>query len=179
MSRELAAILSDFLVWRQKEKLRCGWTEMPNTLFFNEQGRTLDESRVRKHFARALKDAKLSAFRLYDCRHTFASLLLNGGAPITYVADRLGHAKPTTTLQWYAHFLPSGDDHRYVDALDRDLEHGSDPTLTPNAPDLIEGGDGTSGELTPQRETPRFPEGFQGGPPVDRTRDPLIKSQLL
>jgi integrase len=39
------------------------------------------------------------------------------GAPITYVAAQLGHTKPTTTLQGYAHWLPRADKH-WVDALD-------------------------------------------------------------
>jgi integrase len=36
----------------------------------------MDESRVRKVFKRALKQAKLPECRLYDLRHTYASLLL-------------------------------------------------------------------------------------------------------
>ena len=55
--------------------------------------------------------------RVYDLRHTFATLLLSKGAPITHVASQLGHASPNTTLQWYAHWLPS-DAARYVDYLD-------------------------------------------------------------
>ena len=46
----------------------------------------LDESRVRKVFAQTLKRAKLPAFRVYDLRHAFASLLLARNAPITYVS---------------------------------------------------------------------------------------------
>lgn len=64
-----------------------------------------------------LKAAELPNFRLYDLRHTFASLPLAQNAPITYVAAQLGHAKPTTTLQWYAHWLPTNR-RTYVDALD-------------------------------------------------------------
>ena len=179
MSLELAGILRDFVVWRGKEKLRSGWAEMPATLFFNAEGRALDESKVRKQFARALKDAELSGFRLYDCRHTFASLLLNAGTPITYVATQLGHAKPTTTLQWYAHFLPSNDDHRFVDALDRVPQQRSDPSLAPNQAELIEEGEERSDALTSKEKTPQFPRGFPSGPRVTRTLDPLIKSQLL
>ena len=42
---------------------------------------------MRKAFAQALKRAKLPGFRLYDLRHTFASLLLAQNAPITYVSN--------------------------------------------------------------------------------------------
>ncbi len=41
-------------------------------VFCTEAGTPLDESRVRKAFAQALKRAKLPCFRLYDLRHTFA-----------------------------------------------------------------------------------------------------------
>jgi hypothetical protein len=63
------------------------------------------------------RPAELPNFRLYDLRHTSASLLLAQNAPITYVAAQLGHAKPTTTLRWYAHWLPTNR-RTYVDALD-------------------------------------------------------------
>jgi integrase len=175
MSQELTGILRDFLIWRQKEKLRLGLAEMPPTVFFNECGRPLDESRVRKHFTRALKRAGLSAFRVYDCRHTYASLLLNAGAPITFVSWQLGHSKPTTTLQFYAHFLPSGNEHRFVDALDRVPEHDSDPNLAPSRSILIDSRDRESERLTTTRKSPRFPRGFSSGPRVTRTLDPLIK----
>jgi integrase len=51
--------------------------------------------------------------------HTFASLLLANGAPLTYVATELGHKGPATTLKYYAHWLPGGD-KRWIDGLDRD-----------------------------------------------------------
>jgi integrase len=60
----------------------------------------MDESRVRKVFKRVLKQAKLPGFRLYDLRHTYASLLLAASAPITYVSAQLGHANPSTTLRY-------------------------------------------------------------------------------
>jgi integrase len=54
---------------------------------------------------------------MYDLRHTFASLLLASSAPITYVAAQLGHTKPTTTLRYYAKWIPK-EGLRYVDVLD-------------------------------------------------------------
>ena len=52
-------------------------------------------ARSRNRSVRVLKDAELPAFRVYDCRHTFASRLLAAGAPISYVAAQLGHARPS------------------------------------------------------------------------------------
>lgn len=42
--------------------------------------------------------------RPYDLRHTFASLLIWEGRPITYVAQQLGHS-PQTCLTTYAHVI--------------------------------------------------------------------------
>ena len=72
---------------------------------------------MRKAFSQALKRAKLPWFRLYDLRHSFASLLLAQNAPITYVSAQLGHTDATTTLRWYARWLPRTD-RRAVDMLD-------------------------------------------------------------
>jgi hypothetical protein len=68
-------------------------------------------------------------------RHTFATELLAQGAPITYVAAQLGHTKPTTTLQWYAHWLPRGDKH-WVDALDRAESQARGSKLVANSTEL-------------------------------------------
>ena len=69
-------------------------------------------------FKRALGKAKLPTFRLYDLRHTFASLLLSERAPITYVSAQLGHVNPATTLRYYARWIPNKG-QRWVDLLDR------------------------------------------------------------
>jgi hypothetical protein len=54
---------------------------------------------------------------LYDLRHTFASTLLAKGAPITYVAQQMGHANANITLKYYARWIPSAD-RSFVDSLD-------------------------------------------------------------
>lgn len=41
--------------------------------------------------------------RAYDLRHTFASLQIHSGRNVMQVAAELGHAKPTMTLDTYAH----------------------------------------------------------------------------
>lgn len=46
------------------------------------------------------------AHRPYDCRHTFVTLLLINGAPITVVAELAGHASAKFTLEHYGHAVP-------------------------------------------------------------------------
>ena len=43
---------------------------------------------------------------MHALRHTFASLLLSQGTPITEVSSYLGHADPQITLKVYSHWIP-------------------------------------------------------------------------
>jgi len=66
--------------------------------------RTLD----RLHFKPTLKRAKLpETIRLYDLRHTCATLLLSAGEHPKVVSERLGHTSITLTLDVYSHVLPT------------------------------------------------------------------------
>jgi integrase len=53
----------------------------------------------------ALEGAGIQPVRWHDLRHTFASLLIAGGANITFVSRQLGHASSQITLGVYAHLL--------------------------------------------------------------------------
>ena len=48
---------------------------------------------------------------------THATVLLAAHAPITYVSSQLGHANPTTTLRYYARWIPTKGQW-WVDVLD-------------------------------------------------------------
>ncbi len=52
---------------------------------------------------------KLPHIRLHDLRHTSATLLLSTNMDIETVAHRLGHSKPSVTLDIYGHALPEND----------------------------------------------------------------------
>jgi integrase len=68
-------------------------------------------------------------------RHTFASLLLQHGAPITDVSGQLGHREAAITLRVYAHWLPSASDLRAVDRLDHDRTQPSATRAQPTTPE--------------------------------------------
>ena len=46
------------------------------------------------------------ALRLYDLRHTCASLLIAQGASVKAVRAQLGHATASITLDTYGHLFP-------------------------------------------------------------------------
>jgi integrase len=64
-----------------------------------------------RHFKPLLKAFyQLPDIRLYDLRHTHASILLALGTQPHVVAKRLGHASPMMTLNVYAHVLSGQHD---------------------------------------------------------------------
>jgi integrase len=62
---------------------------------------------IQKHFKPILKRAKLpDTLRLYDLRHTCATLLLAANENPKVVSERLGHSSITLTMDVYSHVLP-------------------------------------------------------------------------
>ena len=49
--------------------------------------------------------ASANQYRLHDCRHLHATMLLQAGVPLHVVAHRLGHKDPMVTATIYAHVL--------------------------------------------------------------------------
>jgi integrase len=107
--------LKGYMTWLKAESIaqgkECTW------LLPSKTGTLLDESHVVRAFHKVLEAAGLPRFRVYDLRHTFASLLLSSNVPLLYVSHQLGHTKPTITLKYYARWIPSGQVHR-VNVLD-------------------------------------------------------------
>ena len=162
VSAGLAVELGCFLDFVTAEALANTLPE-PYWLFPRRQGELVteaDERWYRDLFKQVVSAAKLPGFVPYDLRHTFASLLLSANVPLLYVSKQLGHAKPTTTLEHYAKWLPSGD-HRFVNKLDNQTEKLG--TKGWHQVDIIEGRDAEVVE--------KF-----GGPCRGRTYGPLIKS---
>ena len=58
----------------------------------------------------AVKVSGLPMVSLYELRHTQATLLLRRGVHPKIVADRMGHAKTSTTLDIYSHVTPDMQD---------------------------------------------------------------------
>lgn len=77
-------------------------------VFSNAEGMPLLRRNViKRHYKPALLAAGLPAHaRLYDLRHSCATLLLAAGVHPKVVSERLGHSDVTLTLNVYSHVLP-------------------------------------------------------------------------
>lgn len=78
-----------------------------NLIFARPDGYYYNPDKLGTRIAAAMRTAGLSGVSLHSLRHTHASELLSQGAPITAVAERLGHASPNITLSIYSHALPA------------------------------------------------------------------------
>jgi integrase len=60
-------------------------------------------------FGRLRASLGLDRVRLHDLRHFVASVLIDGGIPISTVSTRIGHSQMSTTLNLYTHAIPATD----------------------------------------------------------------------
>ena len=96
-------------------------------LFTGRGGRPVDLKNISaRHFKPLLKSTGLPPIRLYDLRHTHATLLLTAGVPVHVVSKRLGHKSAKMTLDVYSHVLP-GQQEEAVARLEEFLALSSAP----------------------------------------------------
>lgn len=108
-----ASVLQELKAHRKRqleERLKLGLAYENNDFVFATEIGTpiLPSNLTRRHFKPILKKAELpNDIRLYDLRHTCATLLLAAGENPKVVSERLGHATIVLTLDTYSHVLPS------------------------------------------------------------------------
>jgi len=80
-------------------------------IFTTARGEPINEEYlVKKHFKPLLREADLPNIRLYDLRHTSATLALTVGVAPKVVSEQLGHASAAFSLDTYSHVLPHMQD---------------------------------------------------------------------
>lgn len=104
-------LVESLLQYRQQqiERFNSGNTLPDDQLIFcnDNYGILDDRDLINRHFKPLLELANLPRrLRLYDLRHTHATLLLKGGVNPKIVSERLGHASIAITLDTYSHVLP-------------------------------------------------------------------------
>ncbi len=95
---------------QRAEQLKAGanWQSLNLVFATSTGGPLLDRNLSRRHFKNLLRRVKLpTTIRLYDLRHSLASLMLSQGENPKVVSERLGHASTVLTMDTYSHVLPS------------------------------------------------------------------------
>jgi integrase len=106
----LGELLIDVLAIRRRKALAHGGPETPEWVFPSSTGTPIDPDNFDRTWRRVRRRAQklgVRPLRLHCARHTWASLALESGKSVRWVADQLGHADPALTLQVYAHVIPN------------------------------------------------------------------------
>jgi len=102
----LLAVLRDYL---DEHLLRTGGAG--DELLFGRRGNSpFAPMAIGKRAGKAWKAAALEPITLHECRHTFASLLIDAGANPKAIQTFMGHSKIQTTFDTYGHLMPGSHD---------------------------------------------------------------------
>lgn len=101
------------LLHNEAEKFTDGF------VFHNLIGNRITPTNFDKTWRRILRDANVPYRKFHCLRHTHATQLLAAGVPILEVSKRLGHSRPSHTLNLYGHAIPGFDENipQHVDSI--------------------------------------------------------------
>ena len=77
-----------------------------NLVFCTGTGGPLSARNLYRAYKGIVGKADIPDINWHALRHAHATLLLQEGAPIAFVSERLGHANPAVTLSIYTHAVP-------------------------------------------------------------------------
>ena len=94
-------------VMRHRRRAGLSPLQPSDFVFTRASGDHLSPSTTSQQFVRLAQRGGFTRIRLHDLRHTHASHLLEAGANLKAVQERLGHADPMFTIDTYVHLLPT------------------------------------------------------------------------
>ncbi len=108
VSEQVLDILKEQLMWQkcQSKNPSCKWINSGRVIT-SENGSPLPPDRLTHWFGKFIKRTNLPPIHIHSLRHTYATLCIANGVPITAVAAQLGHANVATTSTIYAHAIKS------------------------------------------------------------------------
>ena len=112
-----SATLDALAAWKREQngrrlKLGSMWQSEAggeDAIFTKDMGGRMNRDSPTQWFERFLKKQGLPKMNLHGLRHTAASLLLANGCSMLDVSKRLGHSRPSTTMDIYGHAYTEAD----------------------------------------------------------------------
>ena len=94
------------LLEKKRQGIAASSAKLQELIFTAQRGGPIRESRfVVRYFKPLLKAAGLPNIRLYDLRHTSATLGMEAGVSPKVISEQLGHASVAFTLDVYSHVM--------------------------------------------------------------------------
>ncbi len=105
ISQSLIKNLTFHIQWQDQNKatLKDTYNYELNLVLCRPNGDFMPKSSLFNAFSRILKQAKLPRLPIHSLRHTHAVLLLEAGADMKYIQERLGHGSMQITADVYSH----------------------------------------------------------------------------
>ncbi|MBS4534468.1 tyrosine-type recombinase/integrase [Clostridium sp. D2Q-14] len=103
IGQTLVDILKKHKKWQIENKLRYGkYYKKSNFVCTKENGDHVTTNTL-KYLSRVVNYELMIDFNFHSLRHTHATMLLEAGANIKDIQERLGHSKLSTTMDTYSH----------------------------------------------------------------------------
>lgn len=104
---QAVAVLEEQKRWQEAQKSQCSeWAESPRIITM-PNGQPMRPDALNHWFEAFIQQTALPQIHLHSLRHTYATLCIAKGVPLTAVAAQLGHANVATTSTIYAHAIKS------------------------------------------------------------------------
>ena len=106
LSRDVLEVLAGHKQRQKAEAAALGdaWTDT-GLIFTSEVGTLIHPRNFERTFKTLLSAAKVTPARFHDLRHLHVSLLVPRGFDARLIADRVGHANPSFTMDVYSHMF--------------------------------------------------------------------------
>jgi integrase len=104
-------VLRDHRRQQLELRLALGLGKMPDDalVFCQPGGAPMSPDNLSRDWSRTCRRLGLPSVSFHALRHTHASALIAAGLDVLTISRRLGHAKPTTTLNTYGHLFKQTD----------------------------------------------------------------------
>lgn len=133
MTSQLYRILKAHRKRIKEEKLKRGWSEVPEWVFCNKKGGYLNYGNfIQRVWNKAMEKSDLKKRTPHDMRHTYATLRLSKGDSLAEVSKEMGHGSPNITFGTYYKWMPK-ESFTNIDELDG-IPIKNAPKRTPSAP---------------------------------------------
>lgn len=103
IGQTLVDILKKHKKWQIENKLRYGKHYKNSNFVCTKENGTHVTTNTLKYLSRVVNYELMIDFNFHSLRHTHATMLLEAGANIKDIQERLGHSKLSTTMDTYSH----------------------------------------------------------------------------